>query len=279
MIEDREGKGVEALAEVVDRFLRRRPASGPSWPASSPRFSARVPQLQFDLDRTKARRLDVAGLRRLRRPPDQPRRLLCQRLQPLRQGLEGDGPGRGRRPHASPRTSPSLYVLNRKGKKVPARLARRGQLRRSGRSTCRTTTCTPPPRSTAGPRPGYSSGQAIAAMEERRRGGPARGVRLRVDRDDLPGAEDRQPGDVHLRPVDRLRLPVHGGPVRELGPAAGDHLDRPAGDVRRGRRALALRHAARRLRPDRPGHADRPGDEERHPDRRVRRRAAGRSTG
>ena len=36
-----------------------------------------------------------------------------------------------------------------------------------------------------------------------------------------------------------------------------------------------LRHAAGRLRPDRPGHADRPGDQERDPDRRVRRRAAG----
>ena len=46
---------------------------------------------------------------------------------------------------------------------------------------------------TGQPAPGYSSGQAIAAMQAGRRRGAPRGVRLRVDRHDLPGAEDRQP--------------------------------------------------------------------------------------
>jgi HAE1 family hydrophobic/amphiphilic exporter-1 len=58
MIEDRGGKGVESLQRVVDQFLdeaRKRPEIG----AAFSTFSTRVPQLKFDIDRTKARRLDV----------------------------------------------------------------------------------------------------------------------------------------------------------------------------------------------------------------------------
>ena len=65
MIEDREGRGVEALAKVTDRFPRRHARSRttgpciPSWGLFTP-FSAQVPQLRFELDRVKAERLDVA---------------------------------------------------------------------------------------------------------------------------------------------------------------------------------------------------------------------------
>src|SRR6185312_7183613 len=58
MIEDRDGKGVEALARVVDQFqneARKRSELAGVFTT----FTARVPQLKFDLDRTKARRLDV----------------------------------------------------------------------------------------------------------------------------------------------------------------------------------------------------------------------------
>src|SRR5262249_43331122 len=58
MVEDRSGKGVEALQRVVDRFqdeARKRPELAGVFST----FSARVPQLKFDVDRTKARRLDV----------------------------------------------------------------------------------------------------------------------------------------------------------------------------------------------------------------------------
>ena len=58
MIEDRGGKGVQALQRVVDQFqaeARKRPELAGVFTA----FSARVPQLKFDIDRTKARRLDV----------------------------------------------------------------------------------------------------------------------------------------------------------------------------------------------------------------------------
>ena len=255
-----------------------RPASGPSWPASSRPFSARVPQLRFDLDRIKARRLDVA---------------VSDVFAVLQANLGGFYvndfnlygkvwkvmvQAEGTRAAPSPTTSPSLYVLNRKGDKVPLELAGRGRLRpRADRRAALQHVQRRQDHRPAGP--GYSSGQAIAAMEEVADEVLPEGFALRVDRHDVSGAEDRQRGDLHLRPVDRLRLPVHGGPLRELDPPAGHHPDGAAGDVRRDGRPLALRHAARRLRPDRPGDADRPGDEERDPDRRVRRRAAARSTG
>ncbi len=58
MIEDRAGKGVQALQQVVDKFqdeARKRPELAGVFST----YSARVPQLKFDVDRTKARRLDV----------------------------------------------------------------------------------------------------------------------------------------------------------------------------------------------------------------------------
>ena len=121
MIEDRDGKGVEALAQVTDRFLDARRASGPSWPAVFTPFSARVPQLRFDLDRTKAERLDVAGLRRLQ-PSSRPTwaaSTSTTSTSTARSGRSWSRPRESAGP--SPTTSRSLYVLNRKGSKVPPR--------------------------------------------------------------------------------------------------------------------------------------------------------------
>ena len=52
---------------------------------------------------------------------------------------------------------------------------------------------------TGQPAPGYSSGQAIAAMERVADKVLPEGFLLRMDRHDVSGAEDRQRGDVHLR--------------------------------------------------------------------------------
>jgi hydrophobe/amphiphile efflux-1 (HAE1) family protein len=117
MLEDRDGKGVEALAMVADRFLeaaRKRPElAGVFTP-----FSARVPQLRFLLDRTKAQRLDVAVSD------------VFAALQAYLGGLyvndfnlygkvwkvfiQAEGSRR-----AVPNDIRGLYVLNHKGQKVP----------------------------------------------------------------------------------------------------------------------------------------------------------------
>ncbi len=117
MIEDRDGRGVDALAKVTDQFLaeaRRVDGTKPAYPelaAVFTPFSAQVPQLRFVLDRIKAERLDVVCRRRVHRPPDQPGRLLRQRLQSLRQGLESDDSGaRARR--RSPRTTSRRFTCS-----------------------------------------------------------------------------------------------------------------------------------------------------------------------
>ena len=226
MIEDRDGKGVEALAQITDRFLggrkRDRTTSAiPSWPGVFTPFSARVPQLRFDLDRIKAERLDVAV-------SDVFTVLqtnlggyyvndfnLYGKVWKVMVQAEGD---RRRKPDDIGR----LYVLNRQGKQ--------GALERPGRrevhpraDRCAALQHVQRRQDHRPARPGLQLGPGDRGHGAGRRRGPARGLLLRVDRDHVPGAEDRQRGGLHLRPVDRLRLPVHGGPLRELDPPARDH--------------------------------------------------------
>ena len=127
------------------------------------------------------------------------------------------------RPRGASATKPediqNLYVLNRKGERVPLELAGRGPVRaRADRRAALQPVHRGQDHRPARPR--LQLGPGARRDGGGRRQGPARGLRLRVDRHHLPGAEDRQPGDLHLRPVGRLRLPVHGGPLRELDPAA-----------------------------------------------------------
>src|SRR5262249_52875259 len=163
MIEDLDGKGVDALAMVTDRFLeaaRKRP----ELTAVFTPFSARVPQLRFLLDRTKAQRLDVAVSD------------VFSVLQSYLGGLyvndfnlygkvwkvyiQAEGPRR-----AVPNDIGALYVLNHKEQKVP--LSSLGDV---------TYTLAPidvphynmynAAKITGQPAAGFSSGQAIRAMEE-----------------------------------------------------------------------------------------------------------------
>ena len=120
------------------------------------------------------------------------------------------------------------------------------------------------------PAPGYSSGQAIAAMERLAKVDPARGLRLRMDRHGAAGEGGERPDRLHPGAGRAVRLPLPGRPLREHG----DPDRRPA--VGRGRpvrrRAGALHQRARQqhLRPDRHRRADRARRQERHPDHRVR---------
>ncbi len=163
MIEDRDGKGVEALAMVSDRFLdaaRKRPELASVFTP----FSARVPQLRFLLDRTKAQRLDVAVSD------------VFSVLQAYLGGLyvndfnlygkvwkvyiQAEGTRR-----AAPTDIGGLYVLNHKGQKVP--------LNSLGDVTYTLAPIDVPhynlynaAKITGQPAAGFSSGQAVRAMEE-----------------------------------------------------------------------------------------------------------------
>jgi hydrophobe/amphiphile efflux-1 (HAE1) family protein len=162
MVEDREGKGVEALASVTDAFLdaaRKRPELAGVFTT----FSARVPQLRFQLDRTKARRLDV--------PVSDVFTVLQTNLgayyvndfnlygKTWKVLVQAEGRDR-RRPEDILR----LYVLNGQGDRVP--LSALGEVRTVlGPIDVPHYNMYTAARITGQPAPGYSSGQAIAAME------------------------------------------------------------------------------------------------------------------
>jgi HAE1 family hydrophobic/amphiphilic exporter-1 len=162
MIEDRTGKGVEALQRVVDRFQdesRKRPELVGVFST----YSARVPQLKFDVDRTKARRLDV------------PISDVFATLQANLGGfyindfdlygkvwkvmIQAEGGVRSR-----PEDIENLYVLNRQGQRVHLRSL--GEVRYAlGPIDVPHYNLYAAAKINGAPAPGYSSGQALAAME------------------------------------------------------------------------------------------------------------------
>jgi hydrophobe/amphiphile efflux-1 (HAE1) family protein len=162
MVEDLGGKGVEALAGVVDRFLdaaRKRPELAGVFTS----FSASVPQLRYELDRTKARRLDV--------PISDVFSVLQTNLGGLyvnefnlygkvwRVMVQAEGAVRNR-----PDDILALYVLNRQGEKVP--LSSLGEVKYTlGPINAPHYNMYNAARISGQPAPGYSSGQAVAAME------------------------------------------------------------------------------------------------------------------
>jgi HAE1 family hydrophobic/amphiphilic exporter-1 len=163
VIEDRAGKGVEAIQRVLDQFqaeARKRPELAGVFSS----FSARVPQLHFELDRTKARRLDV--------PVSDVFAVMQTNLGAFYVNdfnlygkvwkvlMQAEGEARRK-----PEDILKLFVLNRKGERVP--LSALGEVNYVlgaidvphynlyGSATVN-----------GGPAPGYSSGQGIQAMEE-----------------------------------------------------------------------------------------------------------------
>lgn len=163
LIEDREGRGVAALADVTDRFLamarRRVELSGLFTP-----FAAKVPQLRFELDRVKARTLEV------------PVSTIFDNLQIYLGGYYVNDFNRfGKtwrvyvQAKGSRRTKPGdiarLKVLNRNGDEVP--LAALGDVKSAaGPIDVPHYNLYNAAKITGNPAPGYSSGQAIRAMQE-----------------------------------------------------------------------------------------------------------------
>ncbi|WP_422924769.1 efflux RND transporter permease subunit [Singulisphaera sp. PoT] len=163
MIEDRSGKGVESLQRVVDQFqneARKRPELAGVFST----FTARVPQLKFDLDRTKARRLDV--------PISDVFATLQTNLgsyyindfdlygKVWKVMLQAEGDVR-----TKPEDILNLYVLNRQGNRVP--LSSLGEVRYAlGPIDVPHYNLYASAKINGGPAPGYSSGQALTAMED-----------------------------------------------------------------------------------------------------------------
>ncbi|QEH34979.1 Efflux pump membrane transporter BepE [Aquisphaera giovannonii] len=163
MIEDRAGKGVEALQRVTDQVLaaaRKRPELAVAFTS----FSARVPQLKFDLDRVKARRLDV--------PVSDVFATLQTNLgayyindfnlfgKVWKVLMQAEGEARRK-----PQDIAALTVLNRKGEKVP--LSALGEIGyKLGPIEVPHYNLFASSKINGVPAPGFSSGQAIEAMQQ-----------------------------------------------------------------------------------------------------------------
>lgn len=163
VIEDRAAKGVEALQRVVDQFqdaAKKRPELASTFTA----FTARVPQLRFELDRTKARRLDV--------PVSDVFATLQVNLgayyvndfdlygKVWRVLMQAEGGVRSK-----PEDIQNLYVLNRKGERVP--LSSLGEVHYTlGPIDVPHYNLYTSAKLTGNPAPGFSSGQALQALQE-----------------------------------------------------------------------------------------------------------------
>ena len=106
MIEDRAGRGSEALLEAVNAVMARA-RRAPELTQVFSLFEISTPQLYLDIDRTKAQTARHQRLRRVRRAADLYRLALRQRLQPVRPHLPRHRAGGRRRFGTSPRTCSS----------------------------------------------------------------------------------------------------------------------------------------------------------------------------
>ena len=266
-LQDRSGGDIATLDTALQQFLaaaRQRPELA----AVNSQFSASVPQAFVDVDRDKVLKEGIAL-------PD-----VYQTLQTFLGGLYVNQFNRfGRQwrvflqAEGQERTSPEsisqFYVRNNDGQMVPM-------------SSLQTTRPTFGPQYTnrfnvyraaqitGAAAPGYSSGQALDALEEVARGHAAARHQLRLGRPLVPGAPRLRTRAAAVRAVGRVRVPDPGRALRELDAAV---LGAAVGAGRGGRRlhrTAAARLRLRRLRPGRDRDADRPGGEERDPDRRVR---------
>ena len=196
-------------------------------------FRANDPQLVVDIDRDKARSLNLP----LREVTDAlagvPGLGLRERLRLQQPRVPRLRAGRPAVPVGPQGPAPALRARRRTARwcRWTAWCARARPPRPRSSAT---STCSARRRSTARPRPGVSSGQALQAMEQISRESLPPGLRLRLGGPVARGGQGRLAGDLHLRAQPDPRVPGPGRAVRELGAA----LHHPA------RRAPGRRSAA-----------------------------------
>ena len=254
------------LSQVLEGLLaeaRKRPEIGFVYSG----FDPRIPQVEFQVDRDKVKSLGIPLNDVFFALQTFPWQLLHQRLQSLRSHVSRPGPGRRCAAQPTRRRQPLLRARRQwddgaalDAREQPAdqrsailRALQRIQLRdhqweQRGRLQFR---------------PGHRGDGGNRTLA-------ASGLRLRVERGDVPGKEDWRSDGLYLRGVTLVRDPRAGRALRELGDA-----DRhPAGDsvrhVRRVSGTPVAKPGQQRLYPDRTDHVDRAGGQECHPHRRIR---------
>ena len=120
------------------------------------------------------------------------------------------------------------------------------------------------------PAPGASTGDALAAVERLAKANSAYQFHDRVDGDRAPAKARRQQRDLHFPALRSVRFSAALGALRKLVVAARNHSHRPDVSVQLDLRRLAALDGEQHLYPDRLRRAGRARLQERHPDRRIR---------
>ena len=271
-LQDRIGRiGRAPRSDALQKFLaaaRKRPELAG---VTSP-FSAAVPQVYVDVDRDKVLKQGIAARRRLPDDADVPRRAVRESVQPLRPAVARLPAGGGRGAHAARQTSGSSTCGTTTATWCRCRRCRRVKQTFGPQYTNRFNVYRAA-QITGAAAPGYSSGQALDALEEVAKA--TLPPDMSYDWSDLSYQERKASGNAaRLFALSLVvRVPDSGGALRELVAAV---LGAAVGAGRRRRRVRGPADAAvrlRRLRAGRRRHADRAGGEERDPDRGVRQAA------
>ena len=189
-LQDRSGGTVEHLDQALQKFLaeaRKRPELAG---VTSP-FSAAVPQIYVDVDRDKVLKEGDRARRRLSDDADVPGRAVRQSVQPVRPAVArvpaGGGPGARR----APTNIGQFYVRNNDGNMVPMSSLQRARQAFGPQYTNRFNVYRAA-QVTGAAAPGYSSGQALDALEEVAQGDAAAGHRATTGRT-CPTRSGRRP--------------------------------------------------------------------------------------
>ena len=236
-------------------------------------FRANDPQLVVDIDRDKARSLDLP----LQEVTDALQVFLGsavrERLRLQQPGLPRVRPGRPAVPRATRATCASSTRAPRTAPWCRSTAwCARARPRRPRSSA--TSTCSARRRSTACPRRARARARRSRAMEQLSREALPPGFDFAWAGQSL---EEVKAGAqaVYIFALSLVdRVPGAGRPVRELGAALHHPAGRAPGGGRRPRRPAAARPRQRRVLPGGPRHADRPRGQELDPDRGVRGAAA-----
>ena len=194
-LQDRSGGSLESLAQAAQRVIQAA-SQRPELAGVSTTFNTGVPQYRIDVDREKAKALGVPITTHLRHDAEHVRQPLRQRLHPVRAHLSREPVVRSassgsRRTtcgmcSCAPPTTP--WCRSTCWSPSPAS---------SGRTWWIASTSFPAAKIQGNPAPGFSSGQAIAAMRAGRGADAVVGLHHRLDGLGLSGAanrRDRRPG-------------------------------------------------------------------------------------
>ena len=268
-LQDRAGSGYDELARVTGEVLQAARAQPELLaPATYTTFQNAVPQLYADVDRNKAKRQGI------------PLSNIFGTLQTylgssyvndfnlfgrtFRVYAQADAPFRAR-----PEDVANLKTRNAAGEPVPiGSVASMRFVTGPDRVSHYNVYLAADVNGQA--KPGYSSGQATAAMERVLAETLPRRLQLRVDRSDVPAEIRRGRGAVRIPAVRAAGVPDSRGPVRKLGLAAGHRADRAHVPAVFADRCLAGGLGQQCAHADRLHRAGRIGVQERHSDRRVR---------